>query len=70
MKFLKITNDLVIDLEKVRKVYKDDESNYIFYIGLDEIKVTYHNRELRDREFNEIIKMIGAKELWIDTTFI
>ena len=63
MKFLKLTNDLVIDIEKVRKISREDESNYIFYIGLDEIKVTYRNRELRDREFNEIIKLAGAKEL-------
>ena len=64
MKFLQITDDLTIDIEKVRKITKGDESNYIFYIDLDEIKVTYHNRDLRDRDYKEIVKIAGAKTIW------
>ena len=63
MKPLKITNNLLIILDNVKIISKGDESNYIFYIAFDDKKVTYNSKDFRDKEFDEIVKYLGAKEL-------
>lgn len=58
MKYLRITNSITINLENVKHIYKKET-----YIAFDDIKINYSNYELRDKDFEEIMKIIGAKDL-------